>query len=105
MASPSSSRIIARPRITTVAELREQIAAWQANGETICLVPTMGSLHRGHLSLVELAGKTGDRTVVSIFVNPAQFAPHEDFDSYPPFRRTSFFPARFCWGLVLVAHK
>lgn len=69
--------------VTTIAELREHIADWRANDQSICLVPTMGALHQGHLSLVELANKTSDRTVVSIFVNPAQFAPNEDFESYP----------------------
>ncbi|MHA1166101.1 MAG: pantoate--beta-alanine ligase [Alphaproteobacteria bacterium] len=69
--------------VTTIADLREQVAVWRANDLSICLVPTMGALHEGHLSLVKLANKTADRTVVTIFVNPAQFAPHEDFDSYP----------------------
>ena len=69
--------------VTTIAALREQIAAWRAGNHSVCLVPTMGALHEGHLSLVKIANKTADRTVVSIFVNPAQFAPHEDFDSYP----------------------
>lgn len=71
------------PTVKTVARLRKQISAWREAGDKIALVPTMGALHEGHLSLVKLAIKKADRTVVSIFVNPEQFAPHEDFDAYP----------------------
>lgn len=66
-----------------IAELRARVKEWRKAEETIALVPTMGALHEGHLSLVMLARKKADRVVVSIFVNPAQFAPHEDFESYP----------------------
>jgi pantoate--beta-alanine ligase len=69
--------------VTTVKDLRAQVAAWRGAGDRIGLVPTMGALHAGHLSLVEESRKRCGRTVVSIFVNPAQFAPHEDFDRYP----------------------
>ena len=73
-----------RPAVTrTIATLRDTLSAFRAAGETIALVPTMGALHRGHLALVAEAQKRARRVVVSIFVNPAQFAPHEDFGSYP----------------------
>ena len=69
--------------IRTLRQLRAQVAAWRAAGETIALVPTMGALHEGHLALVRLGRQRCRRVVVSIFVNPTQFAPHEDFERYP----------------------
>lgn len=69
--------------VTSIAALRARLSAWRRDGTRIGLVPTMGALHGGHLSLVrEAAARTG-KVVVSVFVNPAQFAPHEDFDRYP----------------------
>ena len=68
---------------SSVRAVREQVAAWRAAGERIALVPTMGNLHDGHLSLVDLASARADRVVVSIFVNPTQFGPTEDIESYP----------------------
>jgi pantoate--beta-alanine ligase len=63
--------------------LQQQVRAWKAAGETVGFVPTMGGLHAGHLSLVEKAKENASRTITSIFVNPAQFAPGEDFETYP----------------------
>ncbi|HET9902763.1 MAG TPA: pantoate--beta-alanine ligase [Xanthobacteraceae bacterium] len=71
------------PVVRTVASLRRAVARFRAAGETVALVPTMGALHEGHLSLVRRGRTRADRVVVSIFVNPTQFAPSEDFDTYP----------------------
>ena len=69
--------------VRTVPSLRRAVELYRAAGERIALVPTMGALHRGHLALVRAARRRAGRVVVSIFVNPTQFAPHEDFASYP----------------------
>lgn len=72
------------PRVVrTLVELRAVTAAWRRAGETSALIPTMGALHEGHLELVRLGQKRARRTMTSIFVNPTQFAPHEDFSRYP----------------------
>jgi pantoate--beta-alanine ligase len=69
--------------IESIIPLREQLASWKRSGQSIALVPTMGNLHGGHMSLVKDARKVADRIVVSIYVNPAQFVAGEDFASYP----------------------
>ena len=80
MADSPQSRV---PVLRDVAALRAALAGWRARGETIALTPTMGALHAGHISLVNLAKSKADRVVMSIFVNAAQFAANEDFGSYP----------------------
>ena len=69
--------------VTTVAELRARVREWRGAGETIGLVPTMGALHAGHISLVRRAKKQATRACATIFVNPTQFGPNEDFSRYP----------------------
>jgi pantoate--beta-alanine ligase len=67
----------------SVAALRTAVASWRANGQRVGLVPTMGALHVGHIALVTAAQAQCQRVVVSIFVNPKQFGPREDFSAYP----------------------
>jgi pantoate--beta-alanine ligase len=67
----------------TVAAMRAKVAAWHEAGEKVALVPTMGALHQGHIALVKEAQRHARRVITTIFVNPTQFAPHEDFKKYP----------------------
>src|ERR1700679_2459053 len=69
--------------VRTLAAVRAQVQGWRADGLGVALTPTMGFLHEGHLSLVRLGKTRADRVVASLFVNPTQFAPSEDFDAYP----------------------
>jgi pantoate--beta-alanine ligase len=71
------------PVCRTIAELRGRIAEWRKADETVGLVPTMGALHDGHLQLVRRARADCRRTIVTLFVNPTQFGPHEDLAAYP----------------------
>ena len=68
---------------TTIKEVRDQVSAWKREGLTVGLVPTMGYLHDGHASLVDASVAACDRTVTSVFVNPTQFGPNEDLETYP----------------------
>lgn len=69
--------------ISTVDEMSKTLQAWRLAGETVALVPTMGALHDGHIALVRDAGERADRVIVSVFVNPTQFGPDEDYARYP----------------------
>ena len=69
--------------VKTIKEVRAQVAEWRKQGLTVGLVPTMGYLHEGHASLIDASHRDNDRTVVSDFVNPMQFGPTEDLESYP----------------------
>jgi pantoate--beta-alanine ligase len=81
-----SSRLeitLAIATVRTIADLRARVATWRKSGATVGLVPTMGAIHAGHLSLVALAKKNAGRVIASLFVNPLQFGPREDFGRYP----------------------
>ena len=80
---PASGSLAGLTLVRGIAELRNTVAGWRAAGERIALVPTMGGLHAGHMALVEAAMQGADRTVVSLFVNPAQFGEGEDYAGYP----------------------
>lgn len=71
------------PTVETKTALRARMSSYASDRQTTVLVPTMGALHEGHLSLIRIAQRVADKVIVSIFVNPAQFAPGEDFDAYP----------------------
>src|SRR5229473_1138258 len=83
MKRPGTERIGKLAVARNVAELRRRVRAWRRAGETVALVPTMGALHAGHLALVMRARELCDRVVASLFVNPIQVAPNEDFARYP----------------------
>ena len=83
----------------TINEIRKQIKVWKKEGLTVGFVPTMGALHKGHLSLIKASLSKCDKTVVSIFVNPTQFGPGEDFDKYP---RTPEEDVKLCEGVDII---
>ena len=69
--------------VSSIGMIRESLAHWRQDGQTIALVPTMGNLHEGHMALIRRAREIADRVVVSIYVNPSQFSPGEDYERYP----------------------
>lgn len=69
--------------ITTIKEMQETVKVYQSKGQTIGFIPTMGALHEGHLKMMRISVEDNDVTVISVFVNPLQFGPSEDFDAYP----------------------
>lgn len=84
----TAGRPVAMRRVTAVGDLRRALAAWRRRGERVAFVPTMGAIHEGHLSLVALARRSAEHVVASVFVNPLQFGPGEDYTRYPrPLRR------------------
>ena len=103
MAEVLVEEAIAIDVVRTPEDLRDAVSAWKADGLRVGFVPTMGALHDGHLSLVRRARETCDRVVASVFVNPTQFGPGEDFDSYPrtPERDGEMLAAEGCHLLFL----
>jgi len=87
----------------TVAELRRRVSEWRSQGQRVGFVPTMGNLHAGHFALVELARQHSDKVVASIFVNPTQFGPNEDYARYPrtPDSDIAGLAAKDCDALLL----
>lgn len=83
MATTSTAATAGPVIVRTLVQLRRLTASWRKAGETSALIPTMGALHTGHLELIKRGQTKARRTVASIFVNPTQFAPHEDFTRYP----------------------
>jgi pantoate--beta-alanine ligase len=87
MTVPPPGNLVA---VRDVESLRRRIQAWRRKGCSVALVPTMGALHKGHITLMDRAQKMADRVVATIFVNPKQFAPHEDFAAYPRREQNDF---------------
>jgi len=83
MKAPGPKTVATLTAVRTVAALRREVEGWREQRLKVALVPTMGALHRGHLALVARAREVAERVVASLFVNPSQFGPHEDFARYP----------------------